>query len=264
MDNDPVAPAPTAEEWQADLTYLAAEMEGKHKNLYANIPRDEWAGAVQRLHTQIPALARHEVIVGLARLAALVGDGHTNLYLDSKAPGLGFHRWPVRLGLLEGVLFIRSAAPEHRDVLGARVTRVGTVPAAEAVAQVCDLIGAENEMRRLSWAPTLLAVPEILHARGMIPALEAATLEIEQEEDRRTLTLPMVAAGAEVPWVHAHELSAAPIPLYLQDPHNAFWFTYLYDAQTLYLQYNAVRDKEEETLAAFFARVFALDRKSVV
>jgi hypothetical protein len=247
---------PTAEAWRTDLSYLADELERKHKNLYANISRARFAAAVQALHARIPALARHEVIVELARLAALIGDGHTNLYLDANPRVLGFHRYPLRLGLRNDILFIRSTDPARQDLLGARVIGIGTVPAGEAVARVRDLIGAENEMRRLSWAPFFLTVPEILHAHGIITTCDAAAFEIEQAGRRRTVVLTPLAGG-EASWVNVHEIGPAPCPLYLQDPGNAFWFTYLAGSQTVYLQYNAVRDKAEETLAGFFGRVFA-------
>src|SRR4051812_34826657 len=103
MHSKESTPPPTAEEWQADLAYMAAEMERKHKNLYANISRAQFAEATQHLHARIPGLARHAIIVELARLAALIGDGHTNLYLDSPAAVLGFHRYPLKLGWLDGV-----------------------------------------------------------------------------------------------------------------------------------------------------------------
>jgi hypothetical protein len=85
---------PTAEAWRTDLSYLADELERKHKNLYANIAPAQFAAAVQHLHARIPALARHEVIVELARLVAMIGDGHTNLYLDANPAVLGFQRYP--------------------------------------------------------------------------------------------------------------------------------------------------------------------------
>jgi len=257
MNQEALIKTPTAAEWQADLAYLAAEMERKHKNLYANITRAAFAEAVRCLHSRIPALARHQIIVELARLAALIGDGHTNLYLDSPAPVLGFHRYPLKLGLLDEVLFIQATDPARTDLLGARVTQIGTVPAGEAIARVRALIGAENEMRRLSWAPFFLTVPEILQAQRIIPTCDAAAFAIEQAGHHRTVVLTPLAANGEAAWVNLYETAPAPRPLYLQDPANRFWFTYLDDSQTVYLQYNVVRDKDDETLADFFGRVFA-------
>jgi hypothetical protein len=43
----------------------------------------------------------------------------------------------------------------------------------------------------------------------------------------------------------------------LKDPANVFWFQYLPDSQTIYVQFNVVRDKPDESIEAFFKRVFA-------
>jgi hypothetical protein len=68
-----------AERWQEDLRYLAEEMPKRHKNLYHTMTRSEFETAIKRLQERIPSLARHEIIVELARIVAMVGDGHTNI-----------------------------------------------------------------------------------------------------------------------------------------------------------------------------------------
>src|SRR5215216_2699429 len=68
-----------AEKWREDLRHMAREMEARHKNLFHTTTRDQFEGAVRKLNERIPALARHQIIVELARIAASVGDGHTNV-----------------------------------------------------------------------------------------------------------------------------------------------------------------------------------------
>src|SRR5918993_3237615 len=54
----------TAEQWRADLAWMAAEMERRHKNLYHTVSREKFAAAVKALHERIPSLKRNEIIVG--------------------------------------------------------------------------------------------------------------------------------------------------------------------------------------------------------
>jgi hypothetical protein len=49
----------------------------------------------------------------------------------------------------------------------------------------------------------------------------------------------------------------AATPLWLKDPASKFWFEYLKESQTLYVQLNQVADKDTETLADFAKRLFA-------
>jgi len=58
-------------------------------------------------------------------------------------------------------------------------------------------------------------------------------------------------------WVDLRDQATAPLPLWLKEPQNAFWFEYLPSEKIVYAQINQVRDKEEETLAAFSQRLFA-------
>jgi hypothetical protein len=43
----------------------------------------------------------------------------------------------------------------------------------------------------------------------------------------------------------------------LKDPGNFYWFQYLPDSHTIYVQFNRVAEKADETIEAFFRRVFA-------
>ncbi len=49
----------------------------------------------------------------------------------------------------------------------------------------------------------------------------------------------------------------SPTPLWLKDPANKYWFEYLKDSRTLYVQFNQVGQTGDETFEAFFKRVMA-------
>jgi hypothetical protein len=68
-----------AERWQEDLRHLAEEMPKRHKNLYHLMTCTQFETAIKCLQERIPSLARHQIIVELARIVAMVGDGHTNI-----------------------------------------------------------------------------------------------------------------------------------------------------------------------------------------
>ena len=52
-------------------------MPKAHKNLFHTMTEEEFYDAVRKLDAQIPGLERNEVIVELARIVAMVRDGHT-------------------------------------------------------------------------------------------------------------------------------------------------------------------------------------------
>ena len=254
---DAPIPTLTAAAWRADLQHMAWEMEKQHKNLFHTISRDQFTQAVADLDARIPVLARHRVIVELARLVARIGDAHTTMYLRFYDPAVRFRHYPLNLWLLEDVLFVRASAAEHLHALGAPVLRIGNLPAQEALDRVRGLVAAENEQRVKVWGPALLVVPEVLHACGISDSPAETVLTVAIDGAPTPLRLTPADAEVDVPLIDAADRAPVPRPLWLRDSENAFWFEYLAEAQTVYLQYNAVRDKPDETLADFFGRVFA-------
>jgi hypothetical protein len=121
---------------------------------------------------------------------------------------------------------------------------------------VRELVPRDNEIWVKHIAPKLIVNPEVLHALGLIDDMERAELTVEREGQRTTIELRPYAAEADIDWVDAAEHADAPLPLWLRAPENKFWFAHLRDSNTLYVQYNSVRDKPEETVAEFFDKVF--------
>src|SRR6266550_6708422 len=71
----------SSDAWREDLRYLARELPNHHANAFHTISREAFAGEVARLDAAIPSLPADEVLVGLMRVVALIGDGHTHLDL---------------------------------------------------------------------------------------------------------------------------------------------------------------------------------------
>src|SRR5690242_9185798 len=69
----------SADQWREDLRFMVAEMERRHANLYHTVSREAFAKAVAELDARIPTLRRNEIITGMMRIAAMVGDGHTRV-----------------------------------------------------------------------------------------------------------------------------------------------------------------------------------------
>ena len=82
----------TSDAWRDDLRYLARELPGRHINAFHTVGREAFAGEVARLDAALPRMNGDEVLVGLMRIVALVGDGHTHLDLPPS-----FQRYPIEL-----------------------------------------------------------------------------------------------------------------------------------------------------------------------
>ena len=173
--------------WNEDLDVVVREMPAVHANLFHNLGREQFEDAIGEIRRRLPTLARHQVVVELMRLAAAIGDGHTMV-----APWrdlVGFQTLPVSLYRFADGYYVRAAVRDQTAVLGARVTQVGGAPVDVAEERVASLIGRDNDMGVLMYAPTLLVMPEVLHAVGLSGDPHGAELTVEV--DGRPHTVPL-------------------------------------------------------------------------
>jgi hypothetical protein len=257
------------QKWREDLRYMEKGMEKFHRNLFHTMSKEQFHAAVNDLDKRIPQMARHEIIVELARIAAMVEDGHTNLRLAHE-PAVRFHTLPVNLYIFKDGLFIRSADREHAGLVGARVLKIGDASAEEAISKAGDLVGRDNEMDNKFFAPFLLVKPEILHALKITKDLDKVPLTVEKEGKRQTVSIKAGNSTEakelddidtswlnEPGWVDMRDQAAASIPLWLKDVDNKFRFEFLPESKILYVQINEIGNKKDESLAAFSKRLFA-------
>ena len=255
--------------WREDLRFMAREMERLHRNLYHTVSRATFDSAVASLDQRIPTLVRHEIIVELARIAALVQDGHTNV-APTRDPQIGFTTLPVKLYFFKDGLFVRAAHQSHAKLAGSRVVSIGGVRPDQAYARVRELVGRDNEMDARFFAPFLLAMPEILHALRITRSPDEASFVLQLGGRRQTVTLRPLGPASMMPpdtdvswwpdsaWTDMRSIRSTP-PLWLREnPNTRYWLEYMPADRLVYAQYNQVANKEDESIARFADRLRAL------
>jgi hypothetical protein len=264
-------PAPAADSseianWRADLAFLKSEMPKRHANLFHHMSSAQFDSALASIDSRLATLGRDGIIVELQKLAALIGDGHSNVgpWRDSV---IAFHTLPVALYWFDDGLIVRSADSAHADLIGAKVIAIGLTPIDSAVARVRPLISHDNEMGIRAFTPFFLVMPEILKATGISPDVNRVRMEVEKGGKRRSVTLsasglfPMLTGDADKSWLARQGWSdarnGAPPALWLSDPLNLYWFTYLETEKALYAQINTIQQKSGDSLNAFMRRAIA-------
>src|SRR5687768_6792123 len=131
--------------WQEDLAVLRKEMPARHANLFHTMTWGQFDSALSSIETRLPALARHQIIVELQKLAAMVGDGHTNLgpWRDSV---IAFRTLPISLYWFEEGMIVRAADSAHANLIGRRVLAINGVPFDSVAARIRPVISRDNEM----------------------------------------------------------------------------------------------------------------------
>lgn len=251
--------------WNEDLDFLAREMPSQHANLFHAISRERFDGTLDDIRKRLPSLERSQVIVELQRLAASIGDGHTNVS-PWRDPEVGFRTLPVTLYRFSGGYYVRAATTGHRALLGARVTHIGSHSIESAESLVDPLVSRDNAMGPWMYAPLLLTMPEVLHALGITDDPGRAQLRLDLDGTPRTVTLDAVGPfpnlsgdadkswNARSGWVDLRD--GAPAPLWLSRTTDTYWFTYVPYGRMLYCQLNEIQERGE-SLDAFFAEALA-------
>ncbi|WP_291843029.1 hypothetical protein [Maricaulis sp.] len=191
-------------EWHADLDALVETLETNHPNLHHTTSRAIWEAQLDAYRARLPEMSEAGRIVGMARLLALVGDGHTwmpmhALPFDGLPPGPGFRSLPVRLELFDDGLFIVGATDP--ELVGLRVEAFGRVPVAEALARTLEILprDAVNFSREL--APEWLMQAELLAALGLAETAEIIALTLTDGDRSRVATLHPLDADMRYDWV---------------------------------------------------------------
>ncbi len=247
--------------WQEDLNAFLEVLHAEHDNPYFHTPRDEFELAIADYRAALPELSRAERIAGLARLVAMVGDGHTwmpmhRMPFDGLPPGPGFSSLPIRFELFDDGLYVVGASHSHADLLGARVSSFGGVPAEEAIGRVMELLpqDATNFARELV-AEWLMQV-ELLVALGLATG-DKVTLSIRRGGESLTADLAALDVDAAYDWIFSMDggpigqqdwqIAAEQQPFWLEtiDGHNRI----VELEGATYLQITAIRDSDDHSFA---------------
>lgn len=244
--------------WQADLDAFLTVLHAEHDAPYFHTPKAEFDRAVAEYRAALRDLDRPGRVAGLARIAALVGDGHTwmpmhRLPFEGLPPGPGFSSLPVRLELFDDGLYIVGTTSRHADYLGARVIAVGGEPIDHAIARAMQLLpqDAINFSREMvaEWLMQL----ELLQAFG----LAARTVELRLADDR-ALVLEPLPPGSSYDWIRSMDggpigqpdwqTAAAQTPLWMEPSDSHLRIVELDDA--IYVQLTEIRDEPPGSLAS--------------
>jgi hypothetical protein len=229
----------TSDQWRQDLSYLAKELPQRHKNAFHTTSKEKFDAAVRELDAAIPKLQSHEVVVGMMRIIAMVGDAHTEL----SPSGENFHRFPLNVYWFANELRVTRIDSRYKRAAGAKVVAISETKITDANERLAQLVPHENDYWVRLLTSSFATYAEILHALHLIPDLQRASWTFEDDEGQQfSFDIDTLKSGETINWI-----SASPqLPLYRQKPDEQFWSTYLPDSQTVYVNFRGYRQNFDE------------------
>jgi len=244
----------SAEEWREDLQHLARVIDEIHPNPYLFHDRGAFEVAVAELSAAIPELTDDQVIMGMARIGAMIRDGHSFLRpLSQRFPLTEFA--PIRLFSTPDGWIVGAVAEEAAWALGGVVETIAGRPADEVMAELARHGGADNAAQQAYSASFSLAIGRLLRGLGLVgeDGVLSLTVEDARAAEVRALDIPVVSMRASFGWTQSP--FAAPgeatrsiiddwseAPLAFRHQGMQYWSEYVPGEDILYVQINEIND----------------------
>jgi hypothetical protein len=242
------------DKWRQDLQFIATSLPKTHPNLFAQMTQADFNQAVVRLNHTIPSKADYEIVVEMARIVAMAGDGHTSL--DLRQNRAAFRSYPLRLYWFDDGLYAIAGASSNFGALGKRLVEIGNTPIDQAYALVSTVLSHENDQWVRFQSPDYLVMPEVLYALRIVPDLDKASFVFEDSDGSRfTLDLAATPRGDTASWLAVPHNARPSTPLYRQNSALWYWFDYLPDSKTLYIKCDVCASSPTLPFGDFLSRL---------
>ncbi|GAA0721421.1 hypothetical protein GCM10009430_22670 [Aquimarina litoralis] len=252
-----------AKQWQEDLRFLQNTIHKDYSFLFVKTTKEDFDTQVETLYKEIPNLQEHEIRVGLSRIVSSFKYGHTQIpYGTVTKSGI----LPINIYDFNDGIYIEGVQKQYKEVLGAKILKIGETPIEKAMELVYPVVPVENEQYFKAYGVRFLLSAEVLHAQGVIPTLSnkvTLTLEkngkvfthefttIDRKDKPRTFNFTLPTED----WLTARDTETTP--LYLKNLDDKLYdFEYLEDKKTLYVRQSSVFNDPKETIAEFYKRMF--------
>ena len=229
--------------WLANIDRLETGLRSTHPNLFFHVSQDQFTEALDALRGSVTEKEDHQIVVEMARIAAMVNDGHTGISLLQTGWGAGV--FPLNAYLFSDGYYVTDVQEDYEDLLGKKLVSIGGHDIAEVEAAVSKLIFHDegNEGAVKGALPHNLVIGEALHALGFIEDRKRALFGFADgtSVELHSLLLPLMAIAED--GVSRPDPLTDGLPLYLKGRDvrgrfvQTYFFEYLGDHETLYTAY---------------------------
>lgn len=253
---NPPEEANSAKRWAWDLDFLARRMQQMHWNLYAKVSKEKFLAEIEALkNAAATGVGEDRLRARLSRLLALVGDGHTTLAAYAEGEK-SLDRIPLHLWWFPDGIRVLGAPDEHKELVGAKIVGIGSMPVEDAAAALRQFCSVDNEMGYLYSVPARMLQPAALQEIGAISGSEIVYRFQMADGSEKAMTItpvPMARSGFgnsrlfRKGYTYANASAAAPAPLCQQDLDKPLAIKYLDDIGAVYFGFQGVAGNPDQS-----------------
>ena len=251
-------------EWRQDLQFLTAGLKAPglriagglatrgqkdFELLYPNFDKE-----IESLQADLSRLDDAEILLRVMRIVASAHVAHNRVQIPL---GMGFlTRLPLTFYWFTDGLAVTAAAPEYSAALGARVLSIGGLSPEKFLTDLEPYVSYENDAELHHNAPDLMPARGVLQHFGMVDQENRVRLQLERP-DRELLNISVPLAPGSVKKTGVAEALHISATFYRVDFGKYYFYRYLSDSQTLYIQYNVCGNDPKMHFDGFVRQMFA-------
>lgn len=227
--------------WHEDLEMLARELPQKAKPLEDAHRKRAFLGRLQYLDKEVESRTDNQILIGIMHSLAAIGDGHTNLSVDSYI----FPAYPIWTYSFKEGIYVISAAEQYRDLLGGRLLKLGNASTGHVTKFLNTIIGHENDWFVKALAHYLIISADIMNGAGFTSDPRQATFQFHMPDG--TVRHRALAAGNNL------DLPDSLTTRFLRysKPGKNYWFQQLPGSRTIYFRYKHCAEMQDLPFARF-------------
>lgn len=245
--------------WQEDIDYFKREFPRKQKDCFRLISHDEFNKRVHDLKLTVEELSDDKIILELSRIVASLGVYHARVYFPSDQlvsfPS-AFHWYPLQMKWFSDGLLVEAASPEYREVLGARVLRIGSLTPEDALAILSPYISHENKFGLRESSSEFLQIVEVMKQAKLADASGRVKITLSGQNNAVSTIDLGPNTGANSKMIEFGDALHTTCPIFLERPRASYWYKFLTEAEALYIQYNECIDNSDYSFAKFAEELF--------
>lgn len=241
-------------QWREDLEYFEQRFPSVQVDSEKLYPPGEFHEDVANLERDAPSLADSEVILRLMRIVAKAGIAHNTVEPEGK---LDFHPYPLQFFWYSDGPAVTHATEEYKLALGARIVGIGSMTPEELESAVSPYLSHENLSLLHDLSPDFMMNREVADHFGLADADGVVEFTFKRPGAKEfRLRVAPASADSQEHMISATEALQLPEPLYRKRPSAWYWYEYLADSGSLYIQYNRCRNDPKKSFNAFTRELF--------
>lgn len=236
--------------WRCDIDYLAKRITELHYRPYHHTSNANFDRLISELKLNIDVISDEQIVVELMKIVGNLGNGH-NLIIPTSPNKGALKKLPVQFYQFNDGLFIVGTEKGFEKWIGYEVESIENTIAKEALQKSNAINARDNDMQTLWLGPYYLGLPDVLKSLGIVENANQVTITLKDnnEKSQEVIMNPIHWNFSDFPKMP--KLKVKEQPLFLSKTEDPFWYKLIPENKSIYVQFNAVTQKETQSLEAF-------------